>query len=262
MTQQQIQLKIESFLKYADKRLLDSFPLPGGRMRLFAANPVSYACNYAVINQWLDVDETIEAAEEEFLGREISPCRFYGAPDSVDLEQLRPAFARHGYSIKVMEQVHMMALTRPACQVESADCQLYWQQQELSPQEQEFILQNANGEFALQHIQRELRRGCGKMLFAIQQENLVAGLLYAEQADTAMLSDDYTKLDYNNFELVQTMIVQATTLCQSQGKKLLFARVKGQKALKCYQTIGFEPIPTTPIWWAVKGKLPLWLEEQ
>ncbi len=262
MTQQQIQLKIESFLKYADKRLLDSFPLPGGRIRLFAANPVSYACNYAVITQWLDVDETIEAAEEEFLGREISPCRFYGAPDSVDLEQLRPAFVRHGYSVKVMNQLHMMALTRPACQVESADCQLYWKRQELSSQEQAFVLESANGAFALRHIQRELRRGGGKMLFAMQKNVLVAGLLYVEQGDTAMLSDEYTKLDYNNLELVQTMIAQAATLCQSEGKKLLFARVKGEKAFASYQTIGFEPIPTTPIWWAVKGKLPAWLAEQ
>ena len=140
MTEQQIYLKIESFLKYADKQLLDAVSLPGGRIRLFAANPESYNCNYAVINQWLDVDETIEAAEEEFAGREIFSCRFYGAPDSVELEQLRPAFIRHGYSIKVLEEIHMMAL----CQWKKDSCcceySTYWQQQELTPEEKTFVL--------------------------------------------------------------------------------------------------------------------------
>lgn len=262
MTEQQIYLKIESFLKYADKQLLDAVSLPGGRIRLFAANPESYNCNYAVINQWLDVDETIEAAEEEFAGRDIFPCRFYGAPDSVELEQLRPAFIRHGYSIKVLEEIHMMAL----CQWKKDSCcceySTYWQQQELTPEEKTFVLDSVEGEYALFHIQRQLRRGCGKMLFAQKGQTIVGALLYTTQGDTVMISDDYTPLDYAKKELVEQLVCLSVQQCRTEQKELLFARVKGKQAFALYETMGFSPVKMTPLWWAVKGALPPWLEKQ
>ena len=137
MTSQQIQLKIEYYLKHADRGLLDKLPLPGGRMRLLAANPESYLCNYAVAEQWLDIDETIEAAEEEFAGRGVSPCRFYGAPDSLSLDMLRPAFARHGYAVKELRGVRMLALARPVRQVPHHGYEYSWQSGPLDEEEQQ-----------------------------------------------------------------------------------------------------------------------------
>lgn len=263
MTQQQIQLKIESFLKTADKRVLDSFPIPGGRMRLFAANADSYSCNYAVINQWLDADETIAAAEEEFAGREISPSRFFGAPDSLDLEQLRPVFMRHGYSIKVLDNRCIMACELPIVgDAQQRAAQLYWQQNDLTAEEKEFIGAHVDGAFALYHIQRELRHGCSKMLFAKQQDTISAGLLFTMQDDTVMLSDAYTDLDYDNVSLVKQMIAQAAQECAKQQGNLLFAGVKEEKAVEVYRQLGFQKIPLPPQWWAVKGCLPNWLQRK
>ncbi len=262
MTQQQIQLKIESFLKTADKRVLDSFPIPGGRMRLFAANASSYACNYAVINQWLDADETIAAAEEEFAGREISPSRFFGAPDSLDLEQLRPSFLRHGYSIKVLNDRQIMACELPLADTQQQFAQLYWQQNELTACEKEFVGACVEGAFALYHIQRELRHECSKMLFAKRDDSIVAGLLVTIQGDTTMLSDAYTDLDYENPLLAKQMIAYAAQEAFEHQGGLVFAGAKGKTAVEVYRQLGFQQVMLPPQWWAVKGRLPDWLERK
>lgn len=261
MTSQQIQLKIEYYLKNADRGLLDKVPLPGGRMRLLASNPASYLCNYAVAEQWLDIDETIEAAEEEFAGRGISPCRFYGAPDSLSLDMLRPAFARHGYAVKELRAVRMLALTGPARQVRDESYEYQWQTGTLQADQQQFVQRTA-GSWGLGHIRRQLRRGMGRMLFARRQGQLAAGLLYTQAGDTAMLSDLYTPLDWQNPPLAESMVSAAVAMAWDSQTALVFVQAVGQEAFALYRRMGFMPVEMPPVWWAVKGVLPDWLAKE
>lgn len=261
MTSQQIQLKIEYYLKNADRGLLDKVPLPGGRMRLLASNPASYMCNYAVAEQWLDIDETIEAAEEEFAGRGIAPCRFYGAPDSLSLEMLRPAFARHGYAVKELRGLRMLALTGPARQVRDASYDYHWQTGSLDAGQQQFVLPTA-GSWGLGHIRRQLRRGVGRMLFAGRQGQPAAGLLYTQAGDTVMLSDLYTPLDWQNPPLAESMISAAVDMAWENQAALVFVQAVGREAFSLYRRMGFAPVEMPPVWWAVKGTLPDWLAKE
>ena len=261
MTSQQIQLKIEYYLKNADRGLLDKVPLPGGRMRLLAANPESYLCNYAMAEQWLDIDETIEAAEEEFAGRGVSPCRFYGAPDSLSLDMLRPAFARHGYAVKELRGVRMLALAGPVRQVRDDGYEYNWQSGPLDEEEQQFLRPTA-GNWGLGHIRRQLRRGMGRLLFARREGKLAACLLVTQSGDTVMLSDFYSPLDWQNPPLAESMVSAAVDGAWKNQAALVFVQTGGQGPFALYRRMGFEPVEMPPVWWAVKGTLPVWLARE
>ncbi len=260
MTVQQMQLKIEQYLTCADRRLLDSFPLPGGRARLFVANPQSYLCNYAVVTEWLDADETIEAAEEEFAGRGISPCRFYGAPDSVDLEALRPAFLRHGYAVRAMYEVETMAFEGPIPPAPVCEGEMRWVEDRLDEDQRRFVTEHPHGgEYSLKYLARVLRLRAGKILFAYRDGLPTAGLLYLPRGDTVMITDEYTSLDYRPGGLGTAMIAQAVQLFGRQGMQLLFLQASSPDGKRFCRECGFVPVPIAPVWWAVKGGLPDWM---
>lgn len=260
MTPQQIQLKIESFMKYADKTLLDSVPLPGGRLRFFASNPQSYSCNYAVITDCLDMDETIQVAEEEFAGREIAPCRFFGAPDSVTLCNLMPAFLRHGYSVQPLSYVQAMAIELSQFSAIPIHLSFYWQKVSLNEREKAFISQSEHAEYAVAHLERLFAKGCGQILFFQQDNQIQQAILCTMQEEVVMINDDYTPLDYRNPERAKQMIARVILDMAQQGKTMAFVWVKKQEMFKIYREMGFKTIAVSPPWWAVKGKLPQWLK--
>lgn len=262
MTPQQIQLKIERFINRADRQTLDTVPLPGGRARFFAANPQSYMCNYAVVDSWLDVDDTICAAEEEFASQGVEPCRFFGTPDSLPLEELRPFFARHGYASKELPETETLVYVGGESEAAGAECALRWVHGGLDTPQRDFLRRMSGGaEFGLRHIQRQLQKGGGEMLFAYREEAPVAGLLFVPKGDTAMITDVYTHPDHRRQGLARRMVAEAAALFKRRGMALLFLQADTPEAKALYRAAGFVPVEMPAPWWAVKGSLPDWLKK-
>ena len=91
---------------------------------------------------------------------------------------------------------------------------------------------------------------------------LAACLLVTQSGDTVMLSDFYSPLDWQNPPLAESMVSAAVDGAWKNQAALVFVQTVGQGPFALYRRMGFEPVEMPPVWWAVKGTLPVWLARE
>jgi len=228
------------------KRFTNVTPKPYGLVYWNEANKDSHDSNHAIITDFVGVESSLKDIETFFKAKGIQPW-LYPSFKEKELERLGPALQNHNFVIN--NHPHQFYLHNKDSLIEAQSNIHIERIRQMTPELQEYITENQEGESTIKVVQRHLSHPNYHLLGAYVNGALVAVASVNIFAGYSRVDDVHTHKFYRGKGYSSTLIHYIIQYHKRLSDNHLYLYSAIPEAIKVYSKAGFEPIAQNLKFW-------------
>lgn len=223
-------------------------------------NPQSYESNYAVLKNG-NLLAGLARVDLFFAGMKAQP-KLWSRPDSAPLAQVRGLLEENGWNIWEYTTTRMLLSEKPSPMLLLHKCEVKVFAKPVTGDERLLLSKSYDGrDYGLRMIDRQMNAGA-KLFAAYSAEGAPVSMCVANVYGSMIYVENvYTLPQFRRQGYAASVLTAVHKYAVQADCAEIFLDAEEEAVCRLYRQLGFAG-ETVRRWWAFKGELPLWMQQQ